>query len=205
MVATPIAQNVLAFDATGQGIYAIQKNSLAFLQSPTLQPTTLRENLPNWVNARLYVNSQNQIFINADGALYSVSSGLSAIGSNVQTVLFYESYGQVLFATTNEIDLYNVTAGSTQLVARTSATISNPQATLAEGSVFFIGNGELQTIETDSRDHQNSYVLASAGAGAKSPGQGAKSPGQGAKFYVSSDAKYVVLLDGGNLTQLQVR
>jgi hypothetical protein len=201
VVTSPVAQNVLTFSAAGSGVYFVQKNtgaaagaldSLVFLQTPTLQATTLRQDLPNWTSAQLYVNSQNQIFINGDGALYAVNSGLNQIGSNVNSVLFYEQYGEALLATGNELDLYSTGTGQSQLVSRTSAAVTSAQATPATGAVFFIGGGELQAIETDVRDRQNSYAFAAV-----------SSPS--AKFWVSDDARYVVLLDGTALSQLQVR
>jgi hypothetical protein len=195
-VVKPLLSNVLAFTVNGQGVYAIQKNatgsSLTFLQLPALQPATLRADLPNWLNATLYVNTQNQIFIIGDGALYAVNSGLGRVADYVQTVKFYEQYGKVLFATGNEVDLYDTYAGSSQLVARTSSVITGAQATPGTGTVFFIGDGKLQGIEIDARDHQNTYTFVQVASA-------------GATFAVSDDAKYVVLLDGTELTQLQIR
>ena len=189
---TPVLQNVLAFAVNGQGVYAVQKNNLVFLQLPTLAPTTLRAGLPSWQNVALYVNSQDQVFISGDGALYAVNSGLDQVGSYVQTVRFYENYSLALFATDNELDLYDTSAGSSQLVARMSSEITSAQATPGTATAFFIGDGKVQGIETDPRDHQNTYTFADAASA-------------NAKFWVSDDGKYVVLLDGTALEQLQIR
>ena len=191
----PIAENVAGYSAGRAGVYILQHgtdaDSLSLLQLPQFNPTVLRDTLPPWTAANLYVNAGNQVFINSDGSLFAVNNLLDQVGSYVKSVRFYDAAGKAMFSTGNEIDLYDIYGASSQLVTRSSSSVADAQATPNTADVFFIADGRLQGIETDARDHQNSYTFAQVGTGAE--------------YAVTDDAKFITLLDSGTLEQLQIR
>lgn len=204
-----LLQNVASFIATENTIYFVRftaafsnspavhpVQSLYQAQLPALNTSTLINQLPNWTASKIYLSSQNQLFIIGDGSLYAVADNLAKIADFVQDVKIFNQLGLLIYSTNNEIGFYDYLNGSgtnsrNQTITRTSSTIKNPVAFPDLGWVFFESDNRLQNIEIDNRDHQNNYTFGSLS--------------DNAKFFMDATAQNIFLLDNGILSKLTIR
>lgn len=194
-----LLQNVLAFHANSDAIYYIksevtalgQQTSLVRAQFPSLQEKILVPQLPALHTASLLLSANNQLFILGDNNLYTGDETPLQIASGVETAAIDDSAKQLLYSTGNEVDLYDLISGNSELVTRSSQTITNPVSALDLGWVFFINDGRLQNIEIDNREHQNNFTFANINPGAK--------------FFLDQNAENIFLLENGNLTEMKIR
>ncbi len=193
---TKILENASAFVVSGNAIYYISANpeggtSLLRAQMPSMASAALASNLPAWDQAQIFISPQNQIFILGDSSLYAVSQNLRHISDFVGKVQILNA-SSVLYATGNEIDLYNPATQAVSFVTRSTEAISNPTYFPDYGWVFFMNQGKIQAIEIDNRDTQNNYIFTQA-------------KGLDSKYYVTSDASRIFYQSGGHLAQLIIR
>ena len=184
------------FIQSDSGIYALQKDlinknfSIIHFYDHS-QAQTLLTNVPNWNNAEIKLNSQNQIFIIGDGSLYTYTDQWNRIADYVNDIKFYDQYGKVLVYGDHEIDIYDTFDASTTLITRSSQQLADPVADIGSGYVFFNAGGAIQNIEIDNRDHQNNYKFAAVSANSK--------------FELANDNINIFFLNAGVLQKLQVR
>ncbi len=164
---------------------------LVQMQLPSKKQTILLQGLPQFLNIKLFLTSQNEIFILGDGTIYSVTDKLNRIADYIQDVKIYDRARKLLIATDNEIDLYDLSSGVLSNVTRSSQPIKNTIAFPDLGWVFFANDHRLQNIELDTRDHQNNYTFAQLG--------------DDAKFYPDSSAENLFVLNMGVLTEINIR
>jgi hypothetical protein len=187
-----LLNNILAFTAQDQDIYAINnQKQLLHISLPSLDSDVLAENLPVLFDAKLYITSQNQIFVLADQGLFAVSNKISRIADYVKSVQLIDQFNKVAYATANEIGLYDTVSQTTELITRSSKQIKYPKVFVKLGWSFFINDNRLQALEIDSRDHQNNYTIAEAD--------------DNSSFWIDSDAKHIILLNDGKLERLLIR
>ncbi len=198
---TKVLSGVSAYKTSGGAIYYLSAApadsaspeglALSRAQLPSFASMALVQNLPAWENARIFVSPQNQIFIIGDGSLYAVSQNLRHLADFVRTVQI-QNANSMLYATNNEIDLYDPATQAVAFVTRSIEPISYPNASPGLGWVFYISKGKIRAIETDNRDTQNNYAFAAAG-------------GLDAKYFISADAKTIFYLNNGDLAELKIR
>ena len=174
-----------------QAIYYLSGGKIIRNSLDANRPIILAENLPNFNQVKFFITQQNQIFILADNNLYSLSSKLNLIAPFVRNVKISKLYRRLTYATANEIDIYDLNTADSTLVSRTSTGLKEPQSFFDLGWVFYIGNGRLQNIEIDSRDHQNNYTFANVS--------------ENSSFYATANANYLILLDNRHLSEIQIR
>ncbi|MHB8871261.1 MAG: PEGA domain-containing protein [Candidatus Doudnabacteria bacterium] len=193
-----VVDNVLAFEVNSSGIYYIKlaesllgiRRSLAHASLPNYKETILQENIQPFVQAQIYLTENNQLFVLGNGGLYILKDELKQIAEHVEEIQI-ENNESIFFNTGNEIDQYDTTTGETKLITRSSESISNLAGNSEIGWVFFKNNDRLQTIEMDTRDHQNNYTFADLN--------------KEGKFFVDSDAKTIFLLNDGVVSLIKVR
>lgn len=191
----PILENVLSFKAKSEGIYFIksmQKGlALGVVQGPLYHQTILMSDLPKWNKVSIYITNQNQFFIIGDSTLYVLADKPKVIADFVVSAEVYDQAAKLVFATNNEISLYDNFTGITSNVTRSSKPVQQPVLLPRLGWVFFINDGRLQNIETDDRDHRNNYTFAPAS--------------DNAKYFVLQDGSKLFLLESGRLIFMQIR
>ncbi len=95
------------------------------------------------------------------------------------------------YTTKNEIGVFDPATNSIEPITRLSESIDDSGASLSTGWAFYTSNGLLQIIEIDTRGNQNTYQLV-------------RVP-EDTTFSVDADAKYIYLLQNGDLERLQIR
>ena len=199
---TSLLDNVLSFYAGEQGIYYITvkndllglglERTLSYLAYNSVLPTALISNLPPFRTATMYLTDRNQLFIAGDYALYSADAdSLNKIADYVQDVQLDGKNDALIYSTGNEIDIYDIASQSTNFVTRSAEQITYPHSVIDAGWVFYINDGKLQTIEIDNRDHQNNYAFTQVN--------------DAAKFWIDDNARNLILLNDGKLTQMKIR
>jgi hypothetical protein len=194
----PNLSKVLAIYPTGDNIYYIGSDNLNLgrenlyqAQLPNYNPLLLITGLPTFNSAQIYLSKRNQLFILGDGSLYSLDDGVKKINDYVNFVQIDNDNKKMLYATPNEINIYDLTNSSDYLVTRSSASIKNPIALSKLGWVFFQSDNRLQNIEIDNRSNQNNYTFSSLA--------------DNSKYFVDLEAKNLFLLNSGKLTQTIIR
>jgi hypothetical protein len=192
-----VVPNILSFYASDNAIYYIDipavgaKASLNRIEMPTLAKQVLREDLPSFRQMELYLTSQNQVFILADGTLYALNEDLKRIADSITSVKVDLVGRKIVYASNNEISIYDIDSFAAYSVTRSSTPIKNPVVLPGIGWSFYLNDGRLQTIEMDDRDHQNNYTFANVS--------------DNSKFFIDSEARDILLLDQGKLERLQIR
>lgn len=186
-----LLDHIVGIKAVPGALYYIQNKSLMRFQSDNLQNEVLLDNLPAFKNAEILITNQNQIFILGDQRLYSVGKELNFIADYIKGAKVDNPFRTLFYWTGNEINSYDLNTAVASLITRTSYQISDPQPFLGIGWMFYSGDGRLQNIEFDSRDHQNNYTFANI------------SPT--AKYHVADNGRYLFLLDNGVLERLGIR
>jgi hypothetical protein len=190
-----VISNVSSYFAADNAIYYLRTsgNNSVLIRAELPQGTEqiLRENLPNFKQTELFLTSQNQLFILGDSTLYALSNDLKRIADSVSNVKVDLVGRKIIFATNNEINLYDIDSFVTHSVTRSSTQIKNPAVLPGLGWAFYINEGKLQTIEMDDRDRQNNYTFANVT--------------ENSKFFIDDEARNILLLDSGVITRLQIR
>jgi hypothetical protein len=201
-----ILKHTLAFFPAENSIYSINipHSDLAvtlpndwqnynLIRTELLTNTTqvLKSHLPKFERAELYLTGQNQAFVLGDGSLYAVQNELKRIADSVIAVTVDVNTRTITYATRNEISVYNLDSLSSYSVTRSAEPIYNPVAVSNVGWAFYDHQGKLNAVEYDDRDRQNTYSFANIS--------------DNAKFFVSPDARFILLLDKGSLELLEIR
>ncbi len=194
-----LIDSVLAFQPHAAGIYYISivqdekgiQRHLMRAQNSGDQPTKLIENLPSFRTADLALSDKNQLFILGDGSLYDLSNNINKIADYVQKISIDNENEKMLYATQNEINIYDLNTTAKHLITRSSQPIKNPIALHELGWVFFDSDNRLQNIEMDNRDHQNNYTFAPTS--------------ENSKFFLQNKAKELYLLNQGDLIKMKLR
>ncbi len=172
-------------------VHTSSGSTLEQTNSDGTNPAILYASLPAWQRATLALNQVNQIAIVADGTLYSFAKSLQPIESYVSAVSAEPNTNKFFYTTKNEIGVFDPATNSIEPITRLSESIDDSGASLSTGWAFYTSNGLLQIIEIDTRGNQNTYQLV-------------RVP-EDTTFSVDADAKYIYLLQNGDLERLQIR
>lgn len=194
-----VNDDIVAFSAHGDGLYVLCRDSgsadgtlsLEHINPATLQSSVLYPGLPDWQTASLYLNQSNQPALIGNGDLYAISDTGEYAQQYVQSISPEDGTTKMLYATNNELGLFDPGDGDIAVITRSSQPITASGVSMKTGWAFYIAAGQLQAIELDNRDQQNTYSLERVSAGAT--------------FSIDSSAQYVYLLSGGLLERLQIR
>ncbi len=190
---TLLLNNVLTFTFQENNIYYIQKNGnsedLMAAQMPLAESIALFKNLPANNRAEIVVSAKKAVFLLLDGTLYQVNHSLDKIAQTVSEWNFDSNQNSIIYGHSGEI---SYSGGSdNNFITRSGMALKNPALNLATGYAFVFKDKTLSAIELDTRDHQNEYPLYTAN--------------QPEKFWVDESAKNILVLDNGQLKNLQIR
>lgn len=190
-----VFNDVKSFYFQGDMLYYIQqtgKNYGLFVgQSPFSQNQLLLAGLPDFDSGNLFVTFEKEIFLLADGKLYSASSAMRQLSDNISGFSFDPSGSLLSVIHSGELDFYDPLTGNLNFVTRSSEALTNPKILSSIGNAFFFQGQKLMAIELDARDSQNQYQLY----------QGSNVQ----KFYIDDAGKNILLLDNGALKSLVIR
>lgn len=193
-----ISTNIVGFRVYDNSLYALRNKTTPnpgsdLVQLPDDQgaPQILYPNLPPWQSATIYLDQQREFFINADNTLYSLSNTLLPLGNYVKDVKFDQASGKMLFSTGNEIDAYDTYSGALSLITRSGQALQQIIPDSNDGYVFYFSAGQVQNIEIDNRNHQNSYSFIDGDLNGK--------------YYLSPNHKNIFFLSQGILNQIQIK
>lgn len=201
-----ILKHTLAFFPAENSVYSIniphvdlstalpnnwQNYNLIRTELATNTTQLLKGQLPKFNRAQLYLTGQNQAFVLGDDSLYAVQNELKRIADSVISVEVDINTRTITYATRNEISIYNLDSLSSYSITRSAEPIYNPVAVSNVGWAFYDHQGKLNAVEYDDRDRQNTYSFAEIS--------------DNAKFFVSPDARFILLLNNGILEQLEIR
>lgn len=134
--------------------------------------------------ANLEINSQKQIFLQADNQLFRLSPKPEKV-TEVQEIYLGENYPmELVYFGEGEVTRYNLANGTADLITRTEAKLKNLRPVFSIGQIFWIKDEQnLVSLELDSRDIQNECLVYSGS--------------NLAKFEIDETLKKVFLLDDG--------
>lgn len=189
-----VAQNIQAFATLDKDIYYIKKtaagNALYILPDGGKEQT-LASAMPNFKNGNLFVTSQKQIFLLADGALYKINQEPQLLASGITDYNFNSAANTLIFVHNGELSNYNFSSQQVDLITRSNESLINPILQQYTSMAFVSQGNKATAMELDSRDRQNEYIFYS--------GKNIK------KIMLSDQAQYMFVLDGTDLKMLKTR
>jgi len=193
---TAVKEGVAAFVLRENNLYFIGperdgKNALFVSDLPENPAAKVLDGIPDFNKGQIFVNFERQVLLLLDGSLYKISSGLEKLASNITAQDFDYAESSLVFFHAGELEFYNPFFHNINFINRSGSPITDPSINLGFGNVFFIRDNRLETMELDSRDQQNNYVLY----------QGTDLQ----KFLLGPNLIRAYVLDDGKLKVLKIR
>jgi hypothetical protein len=162
-----VATGVSAFAFQGNSLYRLQNSgaSQELVISPLYSPNqtqVLMDGIPTFKTVQLLVSRPKEIFLLCDATLYRVNEKLETLLPGITEIGFDPDLPALTYTTGFELYSYDFNRGNGQLIVRDTGALRQPQGKTDIGYVLFIKDNKLQATEIDSRDHVNSYTLASS-------------------------------------------
>ncbi len=82
------------------------------------------------------------------------------VAENVIEIYFDAITGTLVYITPSELNWYEFGTNKSHLIARSGEPLHTPQIDAKIGYVFYTQNNEIQALEIDTTDRQNTYALA---------------------------------------------
>lgn len=191
-----LLKNISTFTTLADQIYYATSDGIsnsikiATISKPD-SATVILDHLPVFTDADLIITEQKQLMLLADQTLYRVNSQLDRVSNGI-TEWYFDSVTQELtYTSLSESYYYDFLDSSAHLIIRSGNLVTQPRANLTIGYSFFFQNKQLVALETDTRDHQNSYILIDVA--------------ESGKLELSPDNKHIYILDGQTVKSLTIR
>ncbi|HYC79402.1 MAG TPA: PEGA domain-containing protein [Candidatus Binatia bacterium] len=186
--------SLLVSDVSG---FTLENEHLWYVQQNTLKHSNLNlgisetiSTLPNNpVNSQV-IRGESHIFLIMDQNLYALNDTADEIYRGVNYAYWDSQMDRLVFANNNEALLFNPENFRTELIIRSSTSISQPVINKRTGYLFFINEDKIKAIELDGRDHRNVYTIAS---------KPAKS------FLISEDGKLLTIFTDTEMQTIEIR
>lgn len=152
-------KNVTTFTLNGDSLWYISANLLKRYNYSSGNTEIINQAVPI-TSAGQIIGADNQLYFILDSDLYILNDDFEKIYDNVTSAVWNSNAKLLLFATNNEILLYDPAGKKTDLILRSSGAIKKPVLNWAAGYIFFENEGRIKAVELDGRDHRNIYTIA---------------------------------------------
>jgi hypothetical protein len=146
--------------------------------------------LPYAPNNSQVIRGDSQVFLILDQNAYALNDVAEEIQRGVTSAYWDNSSNRLIMSNANEVLTFDPGAFKTELVIRSSSTISEPKVNSQTGYLFFINEDKIKAIELDGRDHRNVYTITSEPAKA---------------FLLSNDGKVLTTFTDTGLSWMEIR
>ena len=191
----PPVENIKDIIYEGGYFYFLKEEngSLSFYTSPSLEQAgmLLAQKLPLAKKTQIILNSQKQAFVLLDQSLYQIGSQPSLLAENVKNLKLNQNKDSLAITTGSEFLAIYSGNNKTELVSRSLYPTTDGVVLPDLVYGFVVKDNQVIAEELDIRDRQNEFLLY--------PGQGPT------RFFISEDAKKLVVLDNLKLKVLSVR
>ncbi len=156
------------------------------------QGTNLPLSLPQTASAEIFVNNQKEVFLFLDQDLYKLADQPKILEKNIGLLLAgKDNPNTIILLSSGELKFYDDTKKELKLVTRSSLKINNPVFRPTLDYLFLNKENSLYAIELDNRDKQNEFLLYQALGDFK--------------FFIDSEGKNALVLDGTEIKKVKIR
>ena len=185
---TLMVPNVIDFVLENNDLWLIETSSLRLVNLNNNSPDLIRTALPLNNSGKL-IRGDGRIFMIISNTLYVVSEKLDRIADGVAQAYWDNNSKQLIYGNDHEIFIFNPTSFRSDLILRSSSTVSNAVLNGQTGYVFFTNEGKIKAVEIDGRDHRNIYTITDAGSG----------------FAITKDGKKLFVYDATSIKTYKIR
>jgi len=185
----PLAMDVSGFDLDGDHLWYVQKSDLKRISLKQGVIETIAQMGISPIDSKI-VRGRSEVFLVLDQVLYALNDQLKEIRRGVTYAYWDDPSSRLVAATNNEVSLFDPTNFRSELVIRSTTTVSQPVVNQATGYLFFLNEGKIKAIELDGRDHRNVYTISGEPARA---------------FIISEDGETLGLINDASVASYRIR
>lgn len=190
---TEYVKNAFEFSILEDTLYYLSTTSTSTAltaMSVSTGESTLVSTLPKLTSAEILITAQKQIFVQGDNQLYWIGFELKHLG--LATEKQFEPFlPKLIYAGEGEISYFDFNKKEPKLISRSRETIGHPILASNIGYAIWQKDQNIEALELDTRDHQNSCLIYKAQALQK--------------FQTDEQNRRLFVLDGSNVKVIEFR